>query len=206
MQAEKIMRKLILATVAAISLTTGCALYADRAQAAPLFNGLQGAVPVSNVENVVYYYYYHYYHHHRYCWYPAGWHGPGWYRCGYEWWYGWGWGGYYGWQGWYVAPRYRRHVRPPSHHVTRPNNHVTPSHGYAAPLTHGVHPGITHGVLGAPRGVTLGGGSTFVHPSGSFGGPRGGGFGGVGRGGGGFGGGGRGGGGRGGGGGGGRRR
>ena len=62
------MRKFILATVAAISLTAGGALYADRAQAAPLFDGLQGALPASNIENVQFYY--HYYRHRRYCWYP----------------------------------------------------------------------------------------------------------------------------------------
>jgi hypothetical protein len=37
----------------------------------------------------------------NYCWYPGGWHGPGWYWCGYAWRRGWGWGGPYGWHGWY---------------------------------------------------------------------------------------------------------
>lgn len=36
----------------------------------------------------------------RYCWYPGGWHGPGWYWCGYAWRRGWGWGGGPGWHGW----------------------------------------------------------------------------------------------------------
>ena len=36
----------------------------------------------------------------HYCWYPAGWHGPGWYRCGSGWRTGFGWGGGVGWNGW----------------------------------------------------------------------------------------------------------
>ena len=28
-----------------------------------------------------------------YCFYPSGWHGPGWYRCGFAWRRGLGWGG-----------------------------------------------------------------------------------------------------------------
>lgn len=38
----------------------------------------------------------------NYCWYPGGWHGPGYYWCGYAWRSGWGWGGPLGWNGWYV--------------------------------------------------------------------------------------------------------
>lgn len=36
----------------------------------------------------------------RYCFYDDGWHGPGWYRCGYRHREGFGWGGERGWQGW----------------------------------------------------------------------------------------------------------
>src|ERR1700756_5374484 len=36
----------------------------------------------------------------QYCWYPAGWHGPGWYWCGYAFRRGFGWGGGFGWHGW----------------------------------------------------------------------------------------------------------
>src|SRR5580700_9580259 len=32
-----------------------------------------------------------------YCWYDGGWHGPGWYWCGYAGRVGWGWGGPIGW-------------------------------------------------------------------------------------------------------------
>jgi hypothetical protein len=37
---------------------------------------------------------------HRYCWYNAGWRGPGWYRCGFQRRRGLGWGGALGWRGW----------------------------------------------------------------------------------------------------------
>jgi hypothetical protein len=36
----------------------------------------------------------------NYCWYDAGWQGPGYYWCGYAWRGGYGWGGAYGWNGW----------------------------------------------------------------------------------------------------------
>ena len=44
----------------------------------------------------------------RYCFYFSGWHGPGWYRCGYAFRRGLGWGGVYGWQGWEYGPAARR--------------------------------------------------------------------------------------------------
>jgi hypothetical protein len=47
----------------------------------------------------------------RYCFYFDGWHGAGWYRCGYAWRRGLGWGGVYGWQGWEYGPAARRFGR-----------------------------------------------------------------------------------------------
>jgi hypothetical protein len=44
----------------------------------------------------------------RYCFYFDGWHGPGWYRCGYRLRTGLGWGGEYGWHGWRHAGWERR--------------------------------------------------------------------------------------------------
>ena len=44
----------------------------------------------------------------RYCFYFDGWHGAGWYRCGYAFRRGLGWGGVYGWQGWEYGPAARR--------------------------------------------------------------------------------------------------
>ena len=37
---------------------------------------------------------------HNYCWYDDGWHGAGWYWCGYRLHVGFGWGGRAGWHGW----------------------------------------------------------------------------------------------------------
>src|SRR5262245_66097648 len=45
----------------------------------------------------------------RYCFYFDGWHGPGWYRCGFAWRRGIGWGGVYGWNSWSYGPYERRH-------------------------------------------------------------------------------------------------
>jgi len=42
-----------------------------------------------------------------YCWYPYGWAGAGWYRCGFGTQAGFGWGGPYGWNGWVVPRSYR---------------------------------------------------------------------------------------------------
>jgi hypothetical protein len=86
------MRTFILAMVSAVSLTAGSALYVNRAQAAPLLNGLQDAAPASNIENVQFFF-----GGRRYCWYSEGWQGPGWYWCGYARRRGFGWGGGHGW-------------------------------------------------------------------------------------------------------------
>jgi hypothetical protein len=48
----------------------------------------------------------------RYCFYFDGWHGPGWYRCGFAWRSGLGWGGAYGWRGWHYGPAARRFRGP----------------------------------------------------------------------------------------------
>lgn len=49
----------------------------------------------------------------QYCFYPDGWHGAGWYRCGFQLRRGFGWGGPMGWQGWSYerGPRMGRHER-----------------------------------------------------------------------------------------------
>lgn len=43
----------------------------------------------------------------HYCWAPDGWHGPGWYWCGYEHRHGYGWGGGEGFHGWHHGERGR---------------------------------------------------------------------------------------------------
>jgi hypothetical protein len=44
------------------------------------------------------------YRGYRHCWYPSGWKGPGWYRCGARWRRGYGWGGPVGWNNWVYGP------------------------------------------------------------------------------------------------------
>jgi hypothetical protein len=60
----------------------------------------------------------------RYCWYPSGWRGPGWYQCGFAWRRGFGWGGPAGWHGW-RHPGFVHRPRPPVH---RPPVHRPPVH------------------------------------------------------------------------------
>lgn len=93
------MRKLILGFAAAVSLLAGGAA----AQAFPLMTrGVDtvGALPIEKTQYI--------YGGHDYCWYDGGWHGPGWYWCGYAYNRGWGWGGPGGWRGWYWGGRYWR--------------------------------------------------------------------------------------------------
>ena len=65
---------------------------------------------------------------HRYCFYFNGWHGPGWYRCGFAFRRGLGWGGVYGWNDWSYGPyerRYHRHGhRDDWHHGRSRSNRV----------------------------------------------------------------------------------
>ena len=63
-----------------------------------------------------------------YCWYPNGWRGPGFYRCGWAWRSGLGWGGGWGWNGWgggwnsgWNGRGWHRGMRPPHRRpVTQP--------------------------------------------------------------------------------------
>jgi hypothetical protein len=83
----------------------------------------------------------------RYCWYPSGWRGPGWYQCGFAWRRGFGWGGPAGWHGWrhpavvvhrppvhrppVHRPRPPVHARPPVHRppaANRPGHNRPPAH------------------------------------------------------------------------------
>ncbi|WP_424631342.1 hypothetical protein [Bradyrhizobium sp. SYSU BS000235] len=78
----------------------------------------------------------------NYCWYDAGWHGPGFYWCGYAMRRGFGWGGGAGWRGWN-----HRAVRP---HIGRPGRPVV------RPGRPGGRPGGGHGG-GRPGGGHGGG-------------------------------------------------
>lgn len=104
---NKTMRNLIftVATTAMLAasgtLMTGVA---DAAVSGPS-NGMRAALDGFNMVDTVQYVY----GGRRHCWYPNGWHGPGWYWCGYHMRRGLGWGGGEGWQGW--RREYRREHR-----------------------------------------------------------------------------------------------
>lgn len=83
------------------TLMTGVA---DAAVSGPS-NGMRAALDGFNMVDTVQYVY----GGRRHCWYPNGWHGPGWYWCGYHMRRGLGWGGGEGWQGW--RREYRREHR-----------------------------------------------------------------------------------------------
>src|ERR1043165_702049 len=89
-----------LTAAAAVALTVGSA------SAMPLGGLGQAADHLSAVEKTQFVYL-----GRNYCWYPDGWHGPGFYWCGYAWRSGFGWGGPIGWGGWHppgggrVGPR-----------------------------------------------------------------------------------------------------
>jgi hypothetical protein len=82
----------------------------------------------------------------NYCWYPVGWHGAGYYWCGYANRRGIGWGGPVGWHGW-SGDSYGGHGGP--------IGHIAVAHG--GPVGgHGSDHGGDHG--GAPAGGHPGGG------------------------------------------------
>ena len=58
----------------------------------------------------------------NYCWYDAGWKGPGWYVCSYgPWVSGLWWGGSSGWHNWHWHGHKGHHVEPVSYtHLTLP--------------------------------------------------------------------------------------
>jgi len=102
------MRKSIL-TIAAVAASV---FVLGKADAMPLNSGLGDAADrVSAVEKTQFFYL-----GREYCWYPDGWHGPGFYWCGYNYRAGYGWGGPIGWHGWrggggrFVGPRGGRFV------------------------------------------------------------------------------------------------
>lgn len=88
------MRKFVLTLAIALSAST----FAMKADAAPLsgYGVGQAADGMNTVEQIQYSY-----GGRNYCWYPDGWHGPGFYWCGYATRVGLGWGGPIGWRGWH---------------------------------------------------------------------------------------------------------
>ncbi len=92
------MRRMMSIT-AAVALAASAALSGAQAAPASYLNlkGVEAGDSAPAIEKAQYYW-----GGQNYCWYPAGWRGPGWYWCGYAQTYGYGWGGGYGWRGWGV--------------------------------------------------------------------------------------------------------
>ena len=88
------MRKLVISLLAlgALACASTVAVAAPAAPAGEMSNVVHELDVIQKVQFV--------YMGHRHCWYPAGWHGPGWYWCGYAYRRGLGWGGPAGWHGW----------------------------------------------------------------------------------------------------------
>jgi hypothetical protein len=103
------MRNLLMAimtVVAAVALLT-IGLPTGASNAMPLGNpsGIRASIDDLSMIGKVQYYWWH---GRRYCWYDAGWHGPGWYVCRYgPWVTGSWWGGGYGWHHWRGGYRVR---------------------------------------------------------------------------------------------------
>jgi hypothetical protein len=93
------MRKLALILLATSALVVGGSAYAM-----PIGSVKPASDAVSPIEKSAVYIV----EGNRYCFYFDGWHGPGWYRCGFAFRRGLGWGGSYGWHGWRYGPADRR--------------------------------------------------------------------------------------------------
>ncbi len=93
---DMIMRQLVLSIAASTAVLAAAPL--ANAQMAPegrpIFGveSVGGPAPVQNVQFL--------FSGRNYCWYPVGWHGAGYYWCGYANRRGFGWGGPVGWHGW----------------------------------------------------------------------------------------------------------
>ncbi len=96
-------------SVCVFAAAAGLCLAASSVQALPVTSSsIVGAAQSSNIieKTAVYIV-----EGRRYCFYFNGWHGPGWYRCGFARRRGLGWGGVYGWRGWEYGPAARRFSR-----------------------------------------------------------------------------------------------
>jgi hypothetical protein len=168
-------RKILASLAAATALSAGAgSLVASQSQAAPtivapMTTPLQSLNENSLLQDVQVYYY----AGHQYCWYFDGWHGPGWYWCGYQYYNNYGWGGPLGWSGWVVpgfvnrGGRWFYHGRPWVARVGGPGPGFRgPGPGFRGPGPGGRgpmgHPGGPGGHPGGPGG----------HPGGHPGGNR----------------------------------
>jgi hypothetical protein len=153
------MRNLVLTVASSAVIAAGVSFASPPAQAAGIFGqGTSGVDQSSLIEQVQMRW-----HGARYCWYPRGWHGPGWYRCGSHMRRGYGWGGPMGWNSWtvprggYVGPGGR--YAPPARPGYMPDDRGRPP---------GPTPGRTSGGMSGRGGTDEGIGG----PTGSPPGPR----------------------------------
>ena len=93
-----IMRRFIITVAAATAFVAGAPIMGASVGAAPIVapEAIRAATDSMNVVESVQFIW----AGRDYCWYDDGWHGPGWYWCGYAFNSGYGWGGGYGWHGW----------------------------------------------------------------------------------------------------------
>ena len=87
------MRKLLLGAVAAIGLSCAVAPAANAGLNDGVYTETDQQALIEPIQLYVY-------GGRHYCWYGDGWHGPGYYWCGYAFRRGFGWGGGFGWHGW----------------------------------------------------------------------------------------------------------
>ena len=132
----------LLSLIPSISANPARAAVGEHAES--LFSSLRNSSPVEAIQ-------YYSLNNSNYCWYDAGWQGPGWYSCGYEWDDGLGWGGPYGWNGWGGGHRIRLH----GSHGIGVWHHGPATHAFAAGAP--ASPGLAGGVAPArPRFVGSG--------------------------------------------------
>ena len=93
-----IMRRFIITVAAATAFVAGAPIMGASVGAAPIVapEAIRAATDSMNVVESVQFIW----AGRDYCWYDDGWHGPGWYWCGYAFRNGLGWGGGYGWHNW----------------------------------------------------------------------------------------------------------
>jgi hypothetical protein len=89
------MKKHLIGVATAAALAAGALATDAQAQSARLIYGVNGPGDSAVLEPVQFFF-----GGYNYCFYDNGWHGPGWYWCGYGWRRGYGWGGGYGFRGW----------------------------------------------------------------------------------------------------------
>ena len=103
------MRRMIFLTAAVLTLATSGSMMSGLAEAVAIgsYYGSRAADDDLNmVQNAQFIY-----EGRQHCWYDRGWHGPGWYWCGYAFRRGLGWGGEAGWNGWERRREERREER-----------------------------------------------------------------------------------------------